>query len=135
MNIADKKREEGIERMLLERKRKLEVSLWKELAKRMKEEQALFASSVRDEGDLSHFDFEQEISRHRMTTANEKLKRIGDALDRLNRAEYGICEECGGAINEKRLKVMPFAAFCLQCQEALEDKGSSERISDWPQEK
>jgi RNA polymerase-binding transcription factor DksA len=73
----------------------LEASLRQELAKRMKEGPDLFASSVRDEGDLSHFGFEQEISRRRMINCNEKLKEITEALERMNHARFGICEACG----------------------------------------
>jgi len=61
MAIHTKHREERLKRMLLGKKLDLEVSLRQELKKRRKEEQDLFTSSVRDEGDLSHFGFEQEI--------------------------------------------------------------------------
>jgi len=69
-----------------------------------------------------------------MIICNEKLRRIMDALDRLDHASYGICEECGTEINEKRLQVMPFAAYCLECQEALEDREVSEKIRAWTEE-
>jgi DnaK suppressor protein len=68
-----------------------------------------------------------------MIASHEKLKRIRDALDRLNEAKYGICEECGEEISEKRLQVMPFAAYCLECQAALEDKELSPSISFFPE--
>jgi DnaK suppressor protein len=116
--------------MLLERSRELETNLRHELANRMKEGPALFASA-RDEGDFGLFGFEQEISRHRMISCNEKLKRISDALERLNQASYGTCEGCGAEISEKRLQVMPFAAYCLECQEGLEDEEISGKIRDW----
>jgi DnaK suppressor protein len=126
-----KGRQERLKRMLLEKRLELEADLRQELERRRKEEQDLFASSVRDEGDLSHFGFEQEIGRRRMITCNEKLKEITDALERLNHARFGICEECGAEISEKRLQVIPFAAYCLECQENQEDQELSERIHAW----
>ncbi len=74
------------ERALLEKKLDLEANLRQELKRRGKEEQDLFASFVRDEGDLSHFGTEQEIGRRRMIVCNENLRRIMDALERLDHA-------------------------------------------------
>jgi len=128
-----KGRQERLRRMLLEKNRELEASLRQDLENWIKEGPAFFASSVRDEGDLSHFGFEQEISRRRMISCNEKLRKISSALDRLNQASYGICEECGAKISEKRLQVVPFAAYCLECQEALEDEEVSENIRPRPE--
>ena len=131
MAISIKGRQERLKRMLLEKSRQLEADLRQDLKNRMKEGSAFFASSVRDEGDLSHFGFEQEISRRRMISCHENLKKIRSALDRLNQASYGICEECGAKISEKRLQVVPFAAYCLECQEALEGQEILEKTRDW----
>ncbi|HOP39638.1 MAG TPA: TraR/DksA family transcriptional regulator [Geobacteraceae bacterium] len=50
----------------------------------------------------------------------EKLRNINDALLRIEEGEYGICEECGCDIPLGRLKVMPFAHYCVKCKEDLE---------------
>ena len=133
MAISMKGRQERLKKMLLEKNREFEAHLKQELAKRMKEGQALFASTVRDEGDLGYFGFEQEISRRQLISCNEKLRRITAAIERLNDSSYGICEECGAKISEKRLQVMPFAAYCLECQEALEHEELSENRA-WTEE-
>jgi DnaK suppressor protein len=49
-----------------------------------------------------------------------KLLQIDDALDRIDDATYGQCEECGTKIPRARLKVLPFAKFCVECQEKNE---------------
>lgn len=49
-----------------------------------------------------------------------KLKQIDDALDRIEEETYGLCEDCGVKIPKQRLKVMPFARFCVDCQEKSE---------------
>ena len=39
---------------------------------------------------------------------------------KLREGTYGVCEECGGEITAERLKVMPFAVYCRDCQEKKE---------------
>ena len=133
MAVSIKGRQARLRRMLLKKKLELEANLRQEIERR-KEERDLFASTVRDEGDLGHFGFEQEIGRRRMNSCNEKLNRIHESLTRLNDTGYGICEECGAEIGERRLRVMPFAACCLKCQEALENDELPEEIPDWTEE-
>ena len=45
------------------------------------------------------------------------------ALDRMETGEYGLCESCGGPIQPKRLKALPWATKCVACQEAAEQAG------------
>jgi len=49
-----------------------------------------------------------------------RLYRIEDALAAIENGYYGLCEECEEPIHEKRLKLMPFARFCVRCQSELE---------------
>ena len=50
----------------------------------------------------------------------EKLRHIDEALLKLADGEYGVCEECEEEIPLGRLKVMPFARYCVRCQSDLE---------------
>ncbi len=50
----------------------------------------------------------------------KKLLQIDDAIERIDESTYGLCEECGVKIPKGRLKVMPFAKYCVECQEKLE---------------
>jgi DnaK suppressor protein len=50
----------------------------------------------------------------------QKLKQIDDALDRIEEGSYGLCEECGIKIPRARLKVVPFAKYCVECKEVIE---------------
>ena len=50
------------------------------------------------------------------------LQEVESALARLSEGDFGICEECEGNIHKKRLDAVPWARYCLSCQEAL-DKG------------
>ena len=46
-----------------------------------------------------------------------QLRQVEDALDRLELGEYGRCLGCGTAIPPKRLEAVPWARFCITCQE------------------
>lgn len=50
----------------------------------------------------------------------KKLNQIDEALDRIEDGSYGLCEECDIKIPKPRLKVMPFAKYCVECQEKME---------------
>jgi len=50
-----------------------------------------------------------------------RLQMIDATLDRIRMGTYGICVSCGTQIPEERLDAIPYAALCINCQEA-EDK-------------
>jgi RNA polymerase-binding protein DksA len=48
------------------------------------------------------------------------LDQVNKALDRFAAGTYGVCEVCGGAVDPARLKALPYASNCLDCQRRLE---------------
>jgi DnaK suppressor protein len=50
----------------------------------------------------------------------EKLRNIDEALLKIEEGEYGICEECEEDIPLGRLKVVPFARYCVKCKADIE---------------
>ncbi len=44
-----------------------------------------------------------------------EIARLRHSLDRLDRNVYGICEGCGGAIGDDRLRLVPYATHCVNC--------------------
>lgn len=50
----------------------------------------------------------------------DRARRLRTALARVERGEYGICEQCGADIADARLAVLPDVTTCLGCQEWLE---------------
>jgi DnaK suppressor protein len=46
----------------------------------------------------------------------EELRAVHDAIARLERGDYGICQSCGTEIPPARLEALPQAAFCIECQ-------------------
>jgi RNA polymerase-binding protein DksA len=51
----------------------------------------------------------------------QMLSQCQDALDRLDRGDYGICRSCGKDIDIERLKALPYATKCIPCKEQRRD--------------
>src|ERR1019366_9365701 len=48
-----------------------------------------------------------------------QLRLVDEALDRLDTGDYGICLGCDEPIAEKRLRALPWARYCVACQESV----------------
>ncbi len=82
---------------------------------------------VRDPEEQSVDDFVQEVDLALMQMKSETLKKIEQALLRLEEGTYGRCQECDLEIPPARLRALPFAALCRDCQEETESKVRAER--------
>jgi len=49
-----------------------------------------------------------------------ELKRIQDAIYRIDHGTYGICDVCSKGISQKRLKILPLSSLCIDCKEEME---------------
>lgn len=56
-----------------------------------------------------------------------KLENIHKALHRIESGVYGICMECGGGIEEKRLIARPTASTCADCQNTFDEEAERDR--------
>jgi len=72
-----------------------------------------------DEGDLSQQHHEEWIFLNRNTIDIKLLREISDALLRIDQDTYGICLECEEPISPKRLDAVPWARYCVTCQERI----------------
>src|SRR5215470_12518359 len=72
-----------------------------------------------DEGDLSQQHHEEWIFLNRNTIDMKLLREINDALHRIEHETYGSCLECEEPISAKRLDAVPWARYCVVCQEAI----------------
>jgi DnaK suppressor protein len=69
-----------------------------------------------DQAQISHDEF---ISLRMNSLVYEKLRLVDEALLRIDRGEFGICARCEQPIPEKRLRALPWARYCLPCQEVM----------------
>ena len=84
-------------------------------------------NEVLDAVESSEADIQEEIEFALIQMKSETLNKINDALARLDQGDYGNCFECGEEIAEKRLRALPFAVRCKDCEEAKEVVEQRER--------
>lgn len=72
-----------------------------------------------DEGDLSQQSHEEWIFLNRNTLDAILLREVEAALHRIEAGTYGTCQECEEPISIKRLDAVPWARFCVKCQEDI----------------
>ena len=80
------------------------------------------------EGESSEVDIQDDIGFALIQMKAETLNKIDAALRRLGEGTYGDCFECGEEIAEARLRALPFAVRCKDCEEAHESVEQRERI-------
>ena len=111
-------RTEGREmlRELLTRLRKEAQQRIKDLRKDQEQESD---SGPADEMDSASTTEEIETHAGLIARAEEKLRYLDEAFARLDAGKYGRCLKCGGAIPIERLMAIPFASYCVNCQQEL----------------
>jgi DnaK suppressor protein len=86
--------------------------------------------NTEDEGDLAAMSHNKELLYNLHEGDYARLKSIRQALNALERGQYGECVNCGEDINEKRLAAVPWATLCIACQETTEAEHTSRRSAD-----
>jgi DnaK suppressor protein len=77
------------------------------------------------ERSADHLDEIQAASQRALAVCNldrefDQLRDARAALRRIQEGSFGTCQECDEDIHPKRLAAVPWAAFCIQCQEAVD---------------
>ena len=82
---------------------------------------------VGDEGDRASRETRQTLELRARDRQRKLLHKIDQALQRINKGEYGYCEETGEPIGLARLEIRPIATLCLAAQEAYERREKHQR--------
>jgi DnaK suppressor protein len=101
--------------MLEDRRREIHEKL-----RSLRESIPMDTAGVRDAEEQSVDDFVQEVDLALMQMKSETLKRIDQAIFRLEEGTYGRCQDCDAEIPPARLRALPFAALCRDCQAEAE---------------
>jgi len=114
---------------ILEERRRVMMS---EVLERMRDVRSEGAGNtvqgVLDAAESSEADIQDEIEFALIQMKAETLNKIDEALRRLEEGTYGYCFECGDEISERRLRALPFAVRCKDCEEAREVRQQRERL-------
>jgi len=113
-------RREALHRMLMDKRQELMQEITGNLGASLTEDQRRRLESAMDVGDQSLMDLDRELGISLMEMRNKRRQLIDEALARLEDSTYGLCDECGVEINEKRLAAVPFAKLCVACQSKQE---------------
>jgi len=109
-----------LKRILEDRRREILA----EVQEKMRDVRAEGASGegagVLDAAEASEADIQDDIELALIQMKSETRHKIEEALMRLDEGTYGNCFECGDEISERRLRALPFAVRCKDCEEARE---------------
>jgi len=84
-------------------------------------------NEVLDAVESAEADIQEDLEFALVQMKSETLNKINDALVRLEQGTYGNCFDCGEEIAHKRLRALPFAVRCKDCEEARENAEQRER--------
>jgi RNA polymerase-binding transcription factor len=103
---------EIFQKMLLERREKVLAGLGVKFDTRA----AMGRVAEEDQAQISHDEF---VSLHLNSLDYLQLRLVNEALDRVRSGDYGICLACERPIPAKRLHALPWARYCVSCQEQI----------------
>jgi len=122
-SLKDPKRHEVLNRMLRDRQAEIQNKL-----RSLREVLPAEVAEVKDEEEQSVGDFVRSMDFALMEMECETLRKIDEAIHRLERGTYGVCAECDERIAEARLQALPFALLCRACQEGQEEQRALESV-------
>ena len=112
----DKKRLEHFKTKLQQKQQDLMLAVSRnEQDGRLADEEA-----TQDIADKALNSYTKEFLFHQSNTDRTQLQLVVEALGRIRDGSFGECVTCGEEINSKRLEAVPWARYCLACQEKVE---------------
>ena len=121
-------RYEELKRMLEDRKREVLDQVKGKIRDVRAENSYGKMNEVLDSVESSEADIQEDIEFALIQMKAETLSKIKEALSRLEEGAYGNCFECGEEIANQRLRALPFAVRCKDCEEARESSRRRERL-------
>ena len=105
---------------------------YEDLAKSMKQRRLaaheINVEATEDEGDLAIISHARELFHNSQEGDLARLRSIEEAMEALDRGQYGECIRCDDDINEEQLEVVPWATMCVRCQKDAEMEASSQTV-------
>ena len=119
--VAHNQRYESLKQMLEERRQEI-VDKLRTIREAMPDQRL----DVQDAEEQAVTDFAKDMEFALVQMKADTLSRIDEAMRRLEAGTYGECAECGTEITGARLKALPFAVLCRDCQEREELRTAEE---------
>ena len=128
-NTMNTQRYGDLKQMLEDRKREILGQLQEKIRDVRTENVSGKVNNVLDPGESSEAGIQEDIEFALIQMKAETLNKINEALTRLEEGAYGNCFECGEEIAQPRLRALPFAVRCRDCEEARENAQQRERMA------
>jgi DnaK suppressor protein len=112
----DKKTLEQYRKRLLDKRRDLTAAYTKNRHYGRESDEG----GTQDLADKASSSYTKEFLYSLSNTERSILEAVEEAIDRMADGEYGVCLECGERIARKRLDAVPWATYCVPCQERIE---------------
>ncbi len=100
---------------------------FEELSRAVRDREGIAIEKSPDALDEVQHAAERELAIRNLDRESQLLRNVRAALRRLNEGNYGVCLHCEEDINPKRLNAVPWAPFCIHCQE-LADRSRDENL-------
>ena len=126
-NQMNKARYNDLKQMLGDRKRQMLSQVHEKIRDVRSENASGKVNNVLDPGETSEAGIQEDIEFALIQMKAETLDKINEALSRLEEGAYGNCFECGEEISQARLRALPFAVRCIECEQARENAQKRER--------
>ncbi len=121
-------RYDELKKLLEDRRREIMSQVHEKIRGVRTESSGKKMSEVFDAGESSESDIQEDIEFALIQMKTETLSKINEALTRLEEGAYGNCFECGDEIAPQRLRALPFAVRCKDCEQARENAMLRERL-------
>lgn len=110
---------EKFKNMLLDERKRLEKERHARLAEEM-EVGVELADYDSHPADAASETYERTMNYAIEENFREIIERVDEALRKIDLGTYGLCDRCGEPINPERLKAIPYATLCIECQGTVE---------------
>jgi DnaK suppressor protein len=92
----------------------------RELLASMRNRDEIVIENVPDAFDQVQLMSERELAIRNLDRDSKSLRQVHRALSRIANGSYGVCLHCEEDILPKRLAAVPWAAFCIKCQDQID---------------
>lgn len=116
MPRENRERQAIVRQILLDKKRRLWSDLREDLFQDTGEELGSQYGIPLDPPESGLIGFLEDMGLSLADMRQEELTRMEEAEQKLRDGTYGLCDECGKEIDDRRLEAVPFTIYCIDCQ-------------------
>lgn len=114
----------------LERYRQALENKRKELLTGSSDREDILIENAAEDFDRLQQQLNREVAIRNLDRESTMLKNVQAALARFDNETFGVCLRCDEDIPEKRLNALPWAAYCVKCQEVVDRQRAMGEVED-----